>query len=184
MTHGAIAGLGPRTWGAVIDGWREEAAFRVACTERLAALPHQALAWECTPVSSATLESAFEDVAIDSPGLACVESEPQTFEAHFDVVRDGVATFANLGRDAVLVAPTPGPAGEHYPHLAAFVRRAPSDQADALWRAVAAALQQRLATRSDPVWVSTAGLGVYWLHVRLDDRPKYYRHTAFRAWPR
>jgi hypothetical protein len=24
-----------------------------------------------------------------------------------------------------------------------------------------------------PVWLSTAGAGVPWLHVRLDDRPKY-----------
>ena len=30
-----------------------------------------------------------------------------------------------------------------------------------------------------PLWVSTAGLGVSWLHVRLDARPKYYRHDAY-----
>ena len=30
-----------------------------------------------------------------------------------------------------------------------------------------------------PVWLSTAGLGVGWLHVRLDDRPKYYRHAPY-----
>jgi uncharacterized protein DUF6940 len=30
-------------------------------------------------------------------------------------------------------------------------------------------------------WVSTAGMGVPWLHVRLDTRPTYYRHAAYRA---
>ena len=33
-----------------------------------------------------------------------------------------------------------------------------------------------------PVWVSTAGMGVSWLHVRFDSRPKYYRwgeYTTF-----
>ena len=25
------------------------------------------------------------------------------------------------------------------------------------------------------------GLGVYWLHVRLDDRPKYYTHVPYRS---
>jgi hypothetical protein len=30
-----------------------------------------------------------------------------------------------------------------------------------------------------PVWLSTAGAGVAWLHVRLDDRPKYYSHRPY-----
>ena len=34
-----------------------------------------------------------------------------------------------------------------------------------------------------PVWTSTSGLGVYWLHVRLDSRPKYYQHQPFKKWP-
>jgi hypothetical protein len=32
----------------------------------------------------------------------------------------------------------------------------------------------------DRVWLSTAGAGVPWLHVRLDDAPKYYGHAAYR----
>jgi NADH:ubiquinone oxidoreductase subunit len=31
-----------------------------------------------------------------------------------------------------------------------------------------------------PVWLSTAGMGVAWLHVRLDDRPKYYGYSPYR----
>jgi hypothetical protein len=30
--------------------------------------------------------------------------------------------------------------------------------------------------------LSTAGGGVDWLHMRLDDRPKYYRHLPWRDW--
>lgn len=29
------------------------------------------------------------------------------------------------------------------------------------------------------VWLSTSGLGVSWLHVRVEDRPKYYTHTDY-----
>jgi hypothetical protein len=36
----------------------------------------------------------------------------------------------------------------------------------------------RLSAR--PVWLSTAGAGVAWLHVRLDDRPKYYGFDEYR----
>jgi hypothetical protein len=40
-------------------------------------------------------------------------------------------------------------------------------------------MQRRLNNK--PVWLSTAGAGVAWLHIRLDDRPKYYGYTPFRA---
>ena len=43
---------------------------------------------------------------------------------------------------------------------------------------VGAAMQRRLGAK--PVWLSTAGAGVSWLHVRLDDRPKYYGYAPFR----
>ena len=29
------------------------------------------------------------------------------------------------------------------------------------------------------VWLSTAGDGIAWLHVRMDPRPKYYQHTEY-----
>lgn len=32
-----------------------------------------------------------------------------------------------------------------------------------------------------PVWLSTAGAGVPWLHVRLDDHPKYYGYALYRS---
>lgn len=52
---------------------------------------------------------------------------------------------------------------------------------DALLAQVAAAIHARWTERPDaPLWVSTSGLGVPWLHVRLDDAPKYYTHRPFR----
>ena len=31
-----------------------------------------------------------------------------------------------------------------------------------------------------PRWLSTAGLGVPWLHLRLDTRPKYYQYGPYK----
>jgi hypothetical protein len=64
-----------------------------------------------------------------------------------------------------------------YPHLARFVRRAPAAQQIELWSHLARALETRLSPAR--LWVSTAGLGVDWLHVRLDSRPKYYRYAPY-----
>jgi len=46
------------------------------------------------------------------------------------------------------------------------------------WKLVGGAMERRLGPR--PVWLSTAGGGVAWLHVRLDDRPKYYGYAQYR----
>ncbi len=32
-----------------------------------------------------------------------------------------------------------------------------------------------------PLWLSTAGGGVAWLHVRLDSRPKYYGYSPYKT---
>ncbi len=79
----------------------------------------------------------------------------------------------------MLVAPAPQGPPRAYAHLAVFARHAPASQQDALWQAVGHAVADRLAT--EPLWLSTSGLGVGWLHVRLDERPKYYTYAPYRV---
>jgi hypothetical protein len=114
----------------------------------------------------------------ESTALARARTDPSTFSQAFRDAGARVATFANLGGDAILVAPHPTHAPDS-PHLAAFVRSAPEGVIDALWCAVAVAMRDWLATRRRPVWVSTSGLAVPWLHVRLDRAPKYYSYRTY-----
>ena len=66
-----------------------------------------------------------------------------------------------------------------FAHFASFVRdRGASAQADRFLRATGAAVLERLGTR--PLWVSTSGVGGYWLHLRLDSDPKYYTYSPYR----
>jgi hypothetical protein len=143
----------------------------------LAGAPYGALRWETPAVSSTTAGAAFECVVLDSPGLDR-RPDPNAFAEHFDDDEAAVVRFTNLGGDAVMVVPRPVGNATAYGHLAAFLRRAPPEQRDALWQSVAEAMLERLSSK--PVWLSTAGAGVAWLHVRLDDRPKYYGHGPYR----
>jgi hypothetical protein len=78
------------------------------------------------------------------------------------------------------VVPCPLADEETYAHLATFVRAAPETQRHALWVEVSLAMSRRLGDR--PVWLSSAGGGVAWLHVRLDDTPKYYAYRPYRTY--
>src|SRR5262249_22496216 len=152
-------------------------AFRTLFNALLADVPFAAFRWETPAVTAATLVRPFECVLLDSPGLAS-RPDPEAFAEHFSGAAGEVVSFRNLGGDAVLVVPCPVAEASAYGHLAAFVRLAPEQQRQALWRSVGEAMARRLGSK--PVWLSTAGAGVSWLHVRLDDRPKYYGYGPYR----
>jgi hypothetical protein len=167
----------PMTVAGAIRAWQDDPGFRWIMNTHLAAAAYPAFRWETPAVTASTLDRPFEFVILDSPYLER-EPDPAAFDEHFTDPASEIVTFANLGRDAVLVVPCPAGEPSAYGHLAAFVRHAPEAQRHALWRAVGAAMARRVGAK--PVWLSTAGAGVPWLHVRLDDRPKYYAHAPYR----
>jgi hypothetical protein len=170
--------VAPASFTEVLRCWQEDPDFRTWFNDLLAAAPFAAFRWETPPITTATADRPFEFVMLDSPSLDR-PPDGDAFAEHFSGSDpEGVTTFPNLGRDAILVVPCPGGPHSAYGHLAAFVRQAPEPQRHAFWAAVGAALRRRLGTK--PVWLSTAGAGVAWLHVRLDDRPKYYGHAPYR----
>ncbi len=147
------------------------------CT--LADFESAAFYWELPPMTQATIGNAAEFVLIEAPVLEGMTVERAPFAAHFDEAPgEDVIVFPNLGGDAVLVVPCPRGPDEHYPHLAAFLRNAPQQQVRALWRTTAREMLRSIGER--PIWLSTAGGGVAWLHIRLDSRPKYYSYAPYR----
>ena len=167
------------TYIEVLKLWSGDKLFRHFFVEMLAASTFAAFRWETPALTSAGQHRPFECVLQNSPWLA-PRAQPEAFAEHFerqDELKPAVA-FPNLGRNAILVVPTPLGAHDRYRHLAIFCREAPMAQQDALWQLVGEQMQARLGDR--PVWLSTAGGGVSWLHVRLDDWPKYYGYTPYR----
>ena len=138
-------------------------------------LPFGAYCWECPPVDEVKRGRSFECVFVSSPSLTRMGIDAHAFSGYF---RPGceVATFWNLGGDAMLVAPCPAETG-NFAHLASFSATASAERQDALWKAVGDALVSRIGP--EPLWLSTAGHGIGWLHVRLDSRPKYYQHAPY-----
>jgi hypothetical protein len=171
-------GTRPATFAGVLRGWRDDPELRSLHSDALANAPWSSFRWETPPVTSATADRAFEFVLLDSPGLA-PSPDRDAFAEHFKgAADDGIVAFPNLGGDAIMVVPCEIAAPSAYAHLAAFVRGAPAQQRHALWQRVAETMLARLSDQ--PVWLSTAGAGVSWLHVRLDDRPKYYSFSEYR----
>lgn len=82
-----------------------------------------------------------------------------------------------------------------FSHLAKFIQNADLKLIHTLWRRVASEVLQILSDDNNSnssnanhhhqnenrkLWISTSGLGVSWLHVRLDNRPKYYNWEEYK----
>ncbi len=168
------------TYSEVIKLWEHDNSFRTFFISLLADAPMEAYFWETPPISRSTAEREFEFVLVDSPQLADIDPDPADFNKYFKSATESVVTFPNLGKDALLVVPCPIANTVARTHLASFVREAPEFQQHLLWQTVGLSLKQRLNEREQPIWVSTSGLGVHWLHVRLDSRPKYYCFEPYK----
>jgi hypothetical protein len=74
------------------------------------------------------------------------------------------------------VVPIPR-AGKNYATLFDFCANAPIVQQQEFWKRVAEVSRKQMK-KFKKVWVSTHGLGVPYLHVRISDSPKYYFSEA------
>jgi len=166
----------PMSFATVIELWKTDANFCTFFSRLLAKAKYDAFFWEVPPMLADRLPTPFEFVLVNARFLASVAPEPQAFAEHFN--ENDVVDFANLGGDAQLIAPCPQEKEETYTHLANFVRRAPELQQQKFWQRVGEIYEQQLGDA--PKWLSTSGLGVYWLHVRIDSRPKYYQYTPYK----
>ena len=171
-------GSSPVSYAEIIRQWQDNSDFRAFFIDLLLNSPFAAFRWETPPVTMATVDQPFEFVLIDSPEIS-LDPDPTAFAEHFEKADvGGVVAFPNLGGDAILIAPCPVVAQSDYGHLAVYLRNSHVRQQHLLWALVGAAMQRRISSK--PVWLNTAGGGVAWLHVRLDDRPKYYGYAPYR----
>lgn len=143
--------------------------------------------------------------ALASPSF---KADPQPFAEYLEKSgEEDVCVFANLGRDATLVVPTcrvekacgdgddeggdsskkeeTSVSMNEYAHLLSFLRgtHVPEAQKLRLLQRVAQVTLEKCHENEQQedklVWLSTSGLGVSWLHVRVEDQPKYYQHLNY-----
>lgn len=162
----------------VLEKWQHDPDFQDFYSELLAEVPFAAFYWETPPLTTERLTEPFEFVVCKSKNLPLVSPKPAAFEAYFTDAP--VVAFWNLGKDALLVSPTPRKENlKAYAHLANFVREAPGFQQRAFWQETGSRYAAMIDDQAR--WLSTAGMGVHWLHARLSVRPKYYRHKAYKV---
>ncbi|MEM7573249.1 MAG: hypothetical protein AAF433_10125 [Bacteroidota bacterium] len=159
-----------------ISDLKSEEQFSIELSTTITNCPFPALFFETPPMIKERLSQSFEFVLVASKSLTQVQANSHAFADYF-TADEVVVSFPNLGGDAQLIVPCP--IGKtKYAHLKDFLATAAPEQLMAFWKKTA--MEYQTALGDAPKWLSTAGLGVSWLHLRIDSRPKYYRHTPYK----
>lgn len=151
--------------------------FRTFYNQFLADLNFEAFFWENKPLTDQTLNDEYECNIINTDFLAGRSPDSQTFSDYFSE-NENVVTFPNLAKDAGLIVPCPKKENSSYTHIGNFVRKAGKDQIDDLWKVTGSETLRSIDSK--PRWLSTSGLGVFWLHIRIDTIPKYYQTSEYK----
>lgn len=134
--------------------------------------------WEHPSLTTKTLDAPYECMVIGTTHFNRREVDTTSFSGHLHKP-EPVVVFDNLGRNARLVVPTLKSDPEHYKHMGAFTSFAPKDQVHCVFNSLGKSVLEEV-NKGKPIWLSTAGLGVIWLHIRLDTVPKYYKTKTYK----
>ncbi len=162
----------------VFNLWAQSNEFVAFYVSELIKLDYQAFYWEHPALNNAFLSKKYECILQRSKPLEYLKSNEEAFKEHLFSETE-VTDFMNLGKNARLVVPIKKTDEEIYNHMGRFIRMADEHQVLALFKRVGKVVKDEIE-KQKLIWLNTAGLGVIWLHVRMDTRPKYYKTTRYK----
>jgi hypothetical protein len=88
----------------------------------------------------------------------------------------------NLPKDTILVIPKPRQ-NKNFANIYYFMKNASKIQQKELWKLVAKQAKIMLK-KYDNIWISSQGLGISYLHIRICNFPKYYEKSKLQTIPK
>ena len=169
------------SFGEVLRYWRHPD-FVVTYRDLLLALQLAEFFWEHPRITRAERFEPYEVAIVPSSSLDRLTANPAPFGGKINPNR-ATNVFLNLSGSALLVVPSPerrDGAELDFSTLRRFLTHAGKPRLTNFFRTLAETWEQQLTDDTPHKFLSTHGLGVSWLHVRLDERPKYYRTREYR----
>ena len=158
-------------WSEQIESWRSG-----NCLSYPSNIKSQFL-WETSPIYK-DKDTNYEEEFIICKQLDNQVNDYSSFSEHIHKSKDSnVVSFFNLSKTSKLIAPMPK--NKDYTSIKLFIDNADKEQQISFWKKIAEEIDNILIN-NDKIWVSTHGLGVPYLHVRIDTFPKYYHTKKFK----
>lgn len=162
-------------WKNVINLWKNHL-FIDFFTEAILSCNMDNFFWECPSISLLNINTQPFTCFIIKCNAVIKTANKKAFEEYFNTSKR-IVHFYNKDKSALLIVPKhlnnyPEKA---YINISNFLKYSPKYQLYQLFNEISKDLCIELKNNKC-IWLNTHGLGVYWLHIRLDTYPKYY-HT-------
>lgn len=159
-----------QTWNEVLQRWEKG---------DIPSIPYpinKPFIWRASSVSK-DLKEFYREEFLEDKRLKGLKQNYKPFKDTFDLTNKKKHCVAkpNLGKDSILVVPTLENSKE-FTNLFFFMKNASLEKQKALWKKVAKEVKKMLK-KYDRVWVNSSNLGIHYLHVRIDTKPKYYEDS-------
>lgn len=162
----------------VFELWQNNPEFVQFYQNVLSGLGFTAFCWEHPVLTLSLLDQKYECTLQKSALLDQLPVNEKAFKSHN--LQEALAVdFLNLGKDARLVIPTKKSNKEIYNHFGKFLKFDQNQQVEAVFKKTGSTVVNELEKHPN-IWLNTAGLGVIWLHIRMDTKPKYYKTKAYK----
>ena len=169
----------------VIQNWKSSKTFRNEFRKTIISSEYPFVFFETPPVTYQTLTKQFEFVLVSTSAFKNAKPDYRSFSEQFKTCNtdSSACSFYNLGKDAMLIAPR-GVDGERerkYVDFMSFMRNGTEREIHDFFEEVGKSAEEIVSKRGTAkTWISTSGLGVSWLHLRLDSYPKYYTFREYK----
>jgi hypothetical protein len=135
--------------------------------------------WEFPRIGTDTINNMAEFVLIKSQPFP--HADKSAFKDNFDKYSD-ISVFRNISGDTLLISPNPNMLDfyhkEQCGHVMSFMKYGNVEQKHALLKNIGIQML-KLVNSGQSIYLSTHGYGVPWLHMRLCDKPKYYKNKQY-----
>ncbi len=158
-------------WSKVLQKWSEGAILKYPQNIR------EPFMWRCNSLTK-KLNTEFDNEFIVNKLLPIEQDYTPFLEKINKNKNKYVFSFENISKDTILVVPTPRN-NKSFAHIKQFIDEASSSQQKEFWKHVANECKKMLK-KHDQIWVSTHGLKVSYLHVRISYKPKYYETSRLK----
>ena len=137
-----------------------------------------------TSCISKKMNEKYKEKFIETNKFNRVKQNHSVFEKNIKKSKNkNVISFYNLSKTSLLIVPYPkknkDKTYKNYKTLKNFIDNSSEEQQIKFWKKVASGIK-RMLKKNDKIWVSTHGLGVPYLHIRIDTVPKYYITKKFK----
>lgn len=174
----------PLRWIEVINLWKSNSAFNHFFTNIINECIFTDYFFECPGITLHKLYSQIFEFRLINHSKSFPSTDLTAFEDQKKKNKSkSILVFGNLSQTSILIIPNKKQKSDFkiYNSIGNFLKGGTNKQINLLFSQIGVTLEKLLQdNHGKKVWLSTHGLGVHWLHFRLDFSPKYYQTDCYK----